>query len=310
MEVFISWSGDRSGKVAEALRDWLPSVIQSVTPFMSASDIETGSRWPIDLSIHLEQAQFGLICLTQENLEAPWLLFEAGALSKSIENSRVVPYLYGVSQAQLQGPLAQFQAAFAKKDSTLEVVRSINGASAENALEPTRLERAFETWWPHLNSILDNIPETTEKAPPSRTDRDILEEILRLTRQMSRQSAPNFEHEQEIFRNIAAHGLSIEPADSTEDLDAENLQLPADRVLQRAQLEHQRREHQRREHQRREHQRREHQRREHQRREHQRREHERQERIHQRILESHPHAHLSSESEAQSSNDNDNDAKN
>ena len=115
MEVFISWSGSRSEKVAEALHDWLPSVIQSVHPFMSASDIEKGSRWPRELASHLENAQFGLICLTQDNLEAPWLLFEAGALSKSIEHSKVVPYLYRVSQTQLQGPLAQFQGAFADK---------------------------------------------------------------------------------------------------------------------------------------------------------------------------------------------------
>ena len=150
VEVFISWSGARSEKVAEALRDWLPSVIQSVRPFMSASDIEKGSRWSNDLAIHLEDAQFGLICLTQENLEAPWLLFEAGALSKSIESSRVVPYLYGVSQAELQGPLAQFQGTLAAKDSTLDVIKSINEASGENGLKPTRLESAFETWWPHF----------------------------------------------------------------------------------------------------------------------------------------------------------------
>ena len=192
MEVFISWSGDRSEKVAEALRDWLPSVIQSVNPFMSASDIERGSRWLNDLGIHLENAQFGLICLTQENLKAPWLLFEAGALSKSIENSRVVPYLYGFSQAQLQGPLAQFQAAAADKSSTLEVMKSINGALEENGLDPARLERTFETWWPQLEQALGNIPESTEEAPPSRTDRDILEEVLRLCRHGSlTQNAPS-----------------------------------------------------------------------------------------------------------------------
>ena len=112
-------------------------------------------------------AHFGLSCLTQENLEAPWLLFEAGALSKSIENSRVVPYLYGVSQAQLQGPLAQRQAALATKDSTLDVIKSINVASGDNGVEPTRLENAFETWRPQLESTLTNIPETTEKAPSS-----------------------------------------------------------------------------------------------------------------------------------------------
>ena len=242
MEVFISWSGDRSRKVAEALRDWLPSVIQSVSPFIS-SDIEKGSRWADDLATHLGNAQFGLICLTQDNLEAPWLLFEAGALSKSIDNSRVVPYLYGVSQAQIEGPLAQFQAAHATKDSTLDVIESINEASGEDRLEPTRLGKAFETWWPHLETTLDSIPETAEEAPPSRADRDILEEILGLCRQMLRPGTPNTEIEQEALRNLVAHGLHAEPVDLNEGLDAESRQLPietARRGTLRLQLERRR----------------------------------------------------------------------
>ena len=225
MEVFISWSGLRSERVAVALRDWLPSVIQSVNPFMSASDIEKGSRWPDVLATHLNDAQFGLICLTQENLEAPWLLFEAGALSKSIENSRVVPYLYGVSQAQLQGPLAQFQAAVADQSSTLGILKSINETLGGNALDQARLESAFETWWPQLARMLEDIPEATEEAPPSRADRDILEEILRLSRQMSRQSALNVELDQGTLRNILVHGALTEPVDPAEGLVAEDLRL-------------------------------------------------------------------------------------
>ena len=239
MEVFISWSGDRSEKVAEALRDWLPSAIQSVSPFMSASDIDKGSRWSNDLATHLESAQFGLICLTQENLKAPWLLFEAGALSKSLENSRVVPYLYKVSQAQLQGPLAQFQASIADKSSTWEVIESINAALEGNGLESTRLESAFETWWPQLKKALDIIPESTGEVPPSRTDRNILEEVLRLCRQISRQSIPNLELEEEALRNLVAHGLPIDPVDSTEDGDAANLKLPVGTALRRWKLRRQ-----------------------------------------------------------------------
>ena len=190
MKVFISWSGSRSEKVAEALRDWLPSVIQSVDPFMSASDIEKGSRWSSEIALQLEEAHFGLICLTQDNLQSPWLLFEAGALSKSLGSSRVVPYLYGISQTLLQGPLAQFQAALADRASTLEIVKSVNKALEEQGLEATRLEKAFETWWPSLETALNGIPEATEKAPPPRTDRGILEEILHLCRQMSIPPAP------------------------------------------------------------------------------------------------------------------------
>ena len=166
MEVFISWSGERSQKVAEALHRWLPSVIQSVEPFMSASDIEKGSRWSNDIAEHLQEAQFGLICLTQENLRAPWLLFEAGALSKSIGDSRVVPYLYEVSYAQVEGPLAQFQAAPADEESTFKAIKAINGALGENGLDAARLEEAFKHWWPDLEEALDSVPESTEQVPP------------------------------------------------------------------------------------------------------------------------------------------------
>lgn len=210
MEVFISWSGPRSEKVAEALRDWLPSVIQSVEPFMSAADIDKGSRWSNDIAERLRSTQFGLICLTPENLTAPWLLFEAGALSKSIESSRVVPYLYGLPLAQLEGPLAQFQAALANKSSTLEVVQSINSALEGNSLDPARLLRAFDNWWSDLETALDNIPEATVEAPPTRTDRDILEEILHISRQLSiqlgshtsRQNMPSVEPFEEALRNL------------------------------------------------------------------------------------------------------------
>jgi TIR domain len=84
MKVFISWSGVRSTAVAQTLHDWLPQVMNAVEPWMSSEDMRKGSLWRLTLAEELESTHVGVICLTPENLRAPWLLFEAGALSKRV----------------------------------------------------------------------------------------------------------------------------------------------------------------------------------------------------------------------------------
>ena len=86
MKVFISWSGNQSKAIASEFKEWIPAVIQAVKPYFSFNDINKGSRWATEISLELEQSKVGLTCLTRENLEALWIMFEAGALSKSIES--------------------------------------------------------------------------------------------------------------------------------------------------------------------------------------------------------------------------------
>jgi hypothetical protein len=125
MKVFVSWSGEKSKATAEALREWLPNVIQAIEPWMSAEDIDKGARWASDLASQLESIQFGVLCLTSDCIASPWILFEAGALSKTLDKARVCPYLFDISPADLAGPLIQFNAAKADKDDTRKLINAL-----------------------------------------------------------------------------------------------------------------------------------------------------------------------------------------
>jgi hypothetical protein len=124
VKVFISWSGTTSRELAEALHAWLPSVIQSIEPWMSSADIDKGARWSADIAEELEECSIGLICLTPDNLEAPWIMFEAGALSKALDRAFVCPYLFNLNHADLKGPLVQFQSSKAEKEDTKKLMHT------------------------------------------------------------------------------------------------------------------------------------------------------------------------------------------
>src|SRR5947209_4916573 len=109
MNIFLSWSGELSRKIALVFREWLPAVIQTVEPYVSSEDIDKGARWSVDVSQQLEQASYGILFVTKGNVAAPWLNFEAGALSRTFERSRVTPFLFGIKRSEVSGPLLQFQ---------------------------------------------------------------------------------------------------------------------------------------------------------------------------------------------------------
>ena len=186
MRVFLSWSGETSLKVASALRDWLPSVIQSVKPYLSAEDINKGARWSADVAKELEAAAYGIICLTPDNLTAPWIHFEAGALSKTLDKSYVTSFLFNVLRSSVEGPLVQFQSVLNDQQDIFKMVASINAtADAEQRLDTAVLKKTFELWWPHLEAVLKQILSEMSKATVVEERRDpaeILEELLELAR--------------------------------------------------------------------------------------------------------------------------------
>ena len=189
MKVFIGWSGDRSKHIAFALHEWLPNVIQRVTPWMSEKDIPAGASWIVELRQQLEETKFGIVVLTQENANATWIHFEAGALTKEVGESRVCPYLIDIEkQSEVTGPIAQFQMKKATEEDTLELLRGINQLFGEEKLTDNALIKTFRLWWPDLKTAIDTLPAAAAKEQ-KRDERELLEEVLQTVRSLERQSS-------------------------------------------------------------------------------------------------------------------------
>ena len=131
---------------------------------MSDSDIGVGTRWGSVLAEQLENTQFGIICVTKRNLSSPWMLFEVGALSKSVKKSNVCPYLLNIQAKEINGPLSQFQAVPANKEGTKKLIMTINQSIAVPMSE-IRINTIFELCWPILLAEIEKVKKCIQEDP-------------------------------------------------------------------------------------------------------------------------------------------------
>jgi hypothetical protein len=223
MKVFISWSGERSQALAQALHEWIPLVLHNVEPWLSEADIEAGDRWAEAVAKELADSNFGIICVTRENVGSPWVLFEAGALAKSLQGSKVIPLLLDLDFRDITGPLAQFQAKKLEKAGISEVINSIN-QTANHEVPETRAKQLFDALWPEFEKKVAAIPKQPTAAKHTRPQHEILEELVASVRSLDSRlrefsdgSPDSMRHRQMKFhprmlREIA-HMIGGEPGD-------------------------------------------------------------------------------------------------
>lgn len=212
MKVFISWSGERSRGLAQAFREWLPLVLHYVEPWLSEADIEAGKRWAQSVAKELAASNFGIICVTSENINSPWVLFEAGALTKSLETSRVIPLLLDLEFSDVSGPLAQFQAKKLTRIGIEEVILSIQKATDES-IPVERAKQLFDALYPELENKLSAIPDDAPTERHMRPQHEVLEELVSSVRALDSRI---IEFENEIlpqrskrYRNKRMHPMML-----------------------------------------------------------------------------------------------------
>jgi hypothetical protein len=184
MLIYLAWSGKRSEAVARAIQTFLTSVLQRVSAFYSPSDIEKGARWSSDLSQKLSEANVGIVVVTPENKDARWILFEAGALSKT-PGSRVI--CLALDKVIIEQPLSQFQNITFSKGDIRTLILQINEWMDDGRVDPANVDRVFEALWPQLDAEVGVALKTEVPTPVVRREpEEMMAELLELERLNSR----------------------------------------------------------------------------------------------------------------------------
>ncbi|MBX3607416.1 MAG: toll/interleukin-1 receptor domain-containing protein [Piscinibacter sp.] len=153
MKIFISWSGDASKAAALALRQAIGDVFAGVEPWMSAEDIKPGQQWFGELMETLQETRFAIACLTRGNLSAPWVMFEAGAVSCHFGELKLAPLLLEGDVKELTDPMARFNGTRFDRAGVQALFESIN-ESLGSPLKKKVLEAALGTVWPDLEKAV------------------------------------------------------------------------------------------------------------------------------------------------------------
>lgn len=179
-----------------------------------STEIDKGTRWGSSVAEELKLCNFGIFCMTPENLTASWIHFEAGALSKVVGQSHVVPVLFDVLQSDVQGPLIQFQSMTFDRQEVMRLLKTINTAASEAgeaALEEGRLERALSGFWDQLDKGIKEIAESVHEPGQNiaTTANPVLEEILVLARQQTQMLASAEAARRNVSEQLLEHGQAI-----------------------------------------------------------------------------------------------------
>jgi hypothetical protein len=149
---------------------------------MSDIDIGKGTRWSQEIGVELAQTSFGIICITADNLDAPWINFEAGAISKTLDGARVCTYLYNLKPTDVEGPLSQFNHTRVDKDETRKLLHAINQGLGAQSLKDQVVDHLFDALWPEFEEKLKRLPPPEGSQRPDRPLEDMIEELLELVR--------------------------------------------------------------------------------------------------------------------------------
>ena len=142
-KVFISWSGKNSKRIAVEIKEILETKIFASTDlecFVSTVDIASGDDWWNKIKKELKKCKQGILCVTKENIKAPWIFYEAGAMVA--RDVPTIPLLFNCNVKSLEGsPIKGKQCVdFYDQTQFLKMISDINCSMKLLSITKTQLD--------------------------------------------------------------------------------------------------------------------------------------------------------------------------
>ena len=158
-KIFISWSGKNSKEIAKGIKSVFENKIftDELTCFVSDIDISSGADWWNKIKEELNSSKLGIICITKENINAPWIYFEAGAMIT--HNIPVIPLLINCNTKTIADtPLKGNQCVdFHDQQKFIKMILDINKRLNLLQLKDAQLEPIAKESYIYLRDTLSSV---------------------------------------------------------------------------------------------------------------------------------------------------------
>jgi len=218
--VFISHD-TRDSKLAEAFSDLLKKVSAGVLKSFRTSDkkgtqgIEYGIEWYPEIIKNIQEASDVVCLLTENSVNRPWILFEAG-MAKGKLNTPILGVALGITLKNAStGPFAQFQNCGDDEDSLTKLVLQLLARIPNSEPDEETIKIQVKSFKEKITKILVVGSTKQQDAQPKIKAEDdssakLFEEIKVMFKDLPERIDNNLRADKRIRRRRKFHPMMIE----------------------------------------------------------------------------------------------------
>jgi hypothetical protein len=166
--LFISWSKDRSKKIANELKKFIENVSPTLYPYISINNLHRGAKLVGDLEKAMDNSYEAFFVITPENTHEPWLHYELGYMVGKNKNINCTPILFGVNPGELSELFRErvhIPISFEEENKFKEGLKSkLSQIFQALNINTSGLDKTCDTHWGDFYSQIKEIANENEKT--------------------------------------------------------------------------------------------------------------------------------------------------